>query len=70
MLACTGLPNMEAAAKAEAALDAQAQQEEEEEARQEGHVKAHVYYAYGRAAGWALMVVLAVSFIFMQVGPS
>ena len=58
---------MEAAVRVEAALDTQAQQEEEEEARQEGHVRAHVYSAYGRAAGWTLMAVLAVSFIFMQV---
>ena len=63
-----GIPNAESAAKIEDALDAQTQQqEEEEEARQEGHVKAQVYYAYGRAAGWALMAVLAVSFILMQV---
>ncbi len=59
---------MESAEKVEAALDAQAQQEEEEEARQEGHVKSQVYLAYGRAAGWTIMVVLAVSFIIMQVG--
>ena len=65
---CAGIPNAESAAKIEDALNAQTQQqEEEEEARQEGHVKAQVYYAYGRAAGWALMAVLAVSFILMQV---
>lgn len=71
MLVCsTGLPNPEAAAKAVTALDAQAlhlQQEEEEEARQQGHVKAGVYYKYGRAAGWLLVLVMAVSFILMQV---
>ena len=58
---------MESAGKVEAALDAQAQQQEEEEARQEGHVKAQVYMAYGRAAGWTIMAVLAVSFVIMQV---
>lgn len=71
MLVCSaGIPNPEAAAKAETALEAQAQhlqQEEEEEARQQGHVKARVYHKYGRAAGWILVVVMAVSFILMQV---
>ena len=66
-LACAGISNIESAEKTEAALDTQAQQEEEEEARQEGHVKAHVYVAYGRAAGWTIMAVLAVSIIIMQV---
>ena len=64
VMACAGASNMESAEKVEAALDAQAQQQEDEEARQEGHVQAHVYLAYGRAAGWTIM---AVSFIIMQV---
>ena len=51
----------------EAAIEAQTQQEEEEEACQEGHVQAKVYFGYGRAAGWALVAVLAVSFVLMQV---
>ena len=39
-------------AKIEDALDAQTQQqEEEEEARQEGHVKAQVYYAMAEQQG-------------------
>ena len=67
VLPCAGVSNVESAEKVEAALEAQAQQEEEEEARQEGHVQAQVYMAYGRAAGWTIMVVLAVSFIIMQV---
>ena len=51
-------------------MEAQIQQEEEEEACQEGHVQAKVYFGYGRAAGWALVAVLAVSFVLMQVTPS
>ncbi len=71
MLVCSaGIPNPETAAKAEAVLDTQTQylqREEEEEARQHGHVKARVYFQYGKAAGWILVVVMAVSFILMQV---
>ena len=51
-------------------MEAQIQQEEEEEACQEGHVQSKVYFGYGRAAGWALVAVLAVSFVLMQVTPS
>ena len=51
-------------------MEAQIQQEEEEEACQEGHVQSKVYFGYGRAAGWALVAVLAISFVLMQVTSS
>ena len=51
-------------------MEAEIQQEEEEEACQEGHVQSKVYFGYGRAAGWALVAVLAVSFVLMQVKPA